>query len=102
MTGGLAELTNWGDGKPMIQISPNLYQACLVFSIGQPMPVNFEFKFKKDGCQTWETVGTRSFTVDNSILPETDLIYGWEDGTITCGVVGTEDSSWGSLKSMFR
>ncbi len=102
VTGSLAELTTWGDGMPMVQLGPNLYQACLVFTAGTPIPVNFEFKFKKDACQTWESVGNRLFTVDNSVLPETDLVYGWDDGTITCGVVETEDSNWGSVKSMFR
>ncbi len=102
VTGGLAELTNWGDGKPMVEIGPNLYQACLVFAQGTQVPFSFEFKFKKDGCQTWESVGNRVFTVDNSLDTETDLIYGWDDGPINCGPVETQDSSWGALKSMFR
>ncbi len=102
VTGGLPELSNWGDGMPMVQIGVNLYQACLIFPTGTAIPVNFEFKFKKDACQTWESVGNRSFTVDNSVLPETDLVYGWDDGTITCGAVETQDSNWGSVKSMFR
>ncbi|PIV81416.1 hypothetical protein COW53_04470 [bacterium CG17_big_fil_post_rev_8_21_14_2_50_64_8] len=102
VTGGLAELTNWGDGKPMVMIGSNLYQACLVFPQGTQIPFTFEFKFKKDACQTWEGVGNRSFTVDNSILAETDLFFGWDDGAIDCMPVDAQDSSWGSLKSMFR
>jgi len=102
VTGSLAELTNWGDGLPMVLIGPNLYQACLVFNAGTLIPVNFEFKFKKDGCATWESVGNRTFTVDNSLPQETDLVYGWDDGPINCGPVDAQDSSWGSLKSMFR
>ncbi|MFH2051309.1 MAG: carbohydrate-binding module family 20 domain-containing protein [bacterium] len=102
VTGGLAELTNWGNGMPMTMIGPSLYQACLVFSAGQPIPLSFEFKFRKDGCETWESVANRSFTVDNSLPYESLVTYGWDDGGINCGPVDTEDSSWGSLKSMFR
>lgn len=102
VTGGLPALTNWGDGMPMVLIGDNLYQACLVFSAGTPIPVNFEFKFKKDGCTTWESVANRSFSVDNSLPYESTLTYTWDDGPGSCGPVDTQDTTWGSLKSMFR
>ncbi len=102
VTGGLPELSNWGDGLPMVEIGPGLYQACLVFNAGPAIPFSFEFKFKKDGCQTWENTGNRSFTIDNSLDPETDLVYGWDGRAVDCGVVDTESSNWGSVKSMFR
>jgi hypothetical protein len=102
VTGGLAELTNWGDGLAMSQIGQDLYQACLVFPAGTAIPLSFEFKFKKDGCGTWESVANRSFTVDDSIAAETTLTYGWDDGENLCAPVDGDDSSWGALKSMFR
>ena len=102
VTGGLAELTNWGNGKPMVLVGDNLYQACLVFPAGTPIPLTFEFKFRKDGCDTWESVGNRVFTVDNSLPAETTVTYSWDNGPGTCGPVDTQDSNWGSLKSLFR
>lgn len=102
VTGGLAELTNWGNGKPMVLIGDNLYQACLVFAAGAPIPMTFEFKFRKDGCETWESVANRVFTVDNSLPVETTVTYSWDDGPGVCGPVDTQDTNWGSLKSLFR
>ena len=102
VTGGLSELTNWGDGLAMAAMGDNLYQACLTFPAGTAIPVNFEFKFKKDACQTWESVGNRAFTVDNSVGAATTLTFGWDDGAINCMPVATEGTSWDSLKSFYR
>ena len=102
VTGNLPELTAWGTGVPMVQINGDLYQACLVFPAGTAVPVNMEFKFRKDGCNTWESVGNRTFTLDDGSPSETTLTFGWDDAENTCSVVPTEDSSWGNLKSMYR
>ncbi len=95
-------LTSWGAGVPMTQVAPGLYQACVVFPVGMACPINFEYKFKKDGCATWESVGNRPFTVDNSTASETNLTHTWDNGAGTCLVVPAETQSWGGLKSMFR
>jgi hypothetical protein len=102
VTGSLPELTMWGTGLAMDMIGENLYQACLVFPAGTAIPVNFEFKFRKDGCETWESVGNRAFTVDNSLSGETVLTYGWDDGEINCNPVATEGMTFDSLKSLYR
>ena len=67
-----------------------------------PIPQNLEYKFKKDDCATWEGVGNRLFTVDNGTAAETTLSHNWDDGLGGCAPVGTDDQSWGALKSMFR
>ena len=100
--GGIDALDNWGTGAPATQIGTGLYQTCLTFEAGTAIPLTFEFKFKKDDCATWESVGNRSFTVDNTLDPETTLTFGWDDGPANCGVVATDETSWDSLKSLYR
>ncbi|HPF71196.1 MAG TPA: carbohydrate-binding module family 20 domain-containing protein [Candidatus Krumholzibacteria bacterium] len=102
VTGGLPELTGWGDGLAMTNLSGDLWQACLVFPAGTAIPLNFEYKFKKDACGTWESVGNRAFTVDNGIGAETTLTFGWNDGENVCAPVDSQESSWGSVKGMYR
>lgn len=100
--GSSSELTGWTDGVAMTEISAGLYQACISYPAGTPIPVNFEYKFKKDGCSSWESVGNRAFTVDNASAPETTLTHNWDDGAGSCAPVATEAQSWGGLKSLFR
>lgn len=100
--GSSSELTGWTDGVAMTQIAAGLYQACVVYPAGTPIPQNFEYKFKKDGCSSWETVGNRPYTVDNASAPETTLSHNWDDGAGSCAAVGVEQQSWGALKGMFR
>jgi hypothetical protein len=100
--GNIGDLTNWTTGVPMTEIASGLYQACLVFEAGRAMPINVEYKFKKDGCSTWEGVGNRAFTVDNSLAAETTFTHNWDEGAGACAAVDTDDQSWGALKSMFR
>lgn len=100
--GNTGDLTNWTTGVPMVQIAPGLYQACLVFEIGRACPISVEYKFKKDGCSTWESAANRTFTVDNSLAASTTFSHNWDDGAGACAVVGTDEQSWGTLKSMFR
>jgi len=100
--GSSAELTGWTDGVAMTEISTGLYQACITYPAGTPIPLSFEYKFKKDGCSNWESVGNRAFTVDNASAPETTLTHNWDDGAGSCAPVATEEQSWGGLKSLFR
>lgn len=102
LIGSPGDLTNWGAGVAMTEISAGLYQVCLPFEIGRACPIPVEYKFKKDGCATWESVGNRSLTVDNLLPAETTLTHNWDDGLGGCATVGTDDQSWGALKSMFR
>ncbi len=100
--GSIDLLDNWGVGAPATQIGTSLYQTCLTFEAGMAIPLTFEFKFKKDACETWESVGNRTFTVDNSLAAETTLTFGWDDSAAECGVVATDETSWDSLKSLYR
>jgi hypothetical protein len=102
LIGSPGDLTNWTTGVAMTEISAGLYQVCLPFEIGRACPITVEYKFKKDGCATWEGVGNRFFTVDNSSAAETTLTSNWDDGLGGCATVGTVEQTWGGLKSLFR
>ena len=101
-TGGTDALTNWGDGASMMQIGTDLFQVCVPFEAGIAIPMTVEFKFKKDACATWESVGNRSFVVDNAMPTESTVTYTWDDGPGVCGVVATDETSWDGLKSLYR
>ena len=66
VVGNIPELDNWGTGISVDEIAVDLHQACIVLAAGSPMPINIEYKFKKDMCATWESVGNRLLTIDNS------------------------------------
>ena len=102
VTGNVPALTSWGQGVPMTEIGPGLYQACVVWPAGGPSPQNLEYKFRKDGCDTWETVGNRLFTLDDGAAAETTLTNNWDDGAGGCAVVPTEATSWSELKETYR
>jgi len=96
-------LTNWGTGVPAIDIGGGLFQACVTFPAGIAIPLPVEFKFKKDGCSTWESVGNRTITVDNTLEGMTISTVNWDDNEFgMCEVIGTEESSWGSIKTLHK
>jgi hypothetical protein len=105
VTGNKDELTNWGDGVPMVQEcpadSPKTYIASITFAAGSNPAV--EYKYKKDACQTWESVGNRSFLIDDS-GPMMDLMIDtWENGENDCPECQTpvENSTWGAVKALY-
>ena len=100
--GNIPELDNWGTGILAVDVAADLYQACIVLSAGSPMPINIEYKFKKDGCETWESVGNRLLTVDNSSPAAQTLTHNWDDGPGACAPVAVENAAWGTLKGMYR
>jgi hypothetical protein len=102
VTGNLAELSGWGDGIAMTEIADDLYQACLYFEPGQPIPLEIQYKYKKDDCQTWESVDNRIFVLDNTAADEVTLNHAWDDGDSVCETVATEQESWSSVKGLFR
>ncbi len=102
VTGNVPELTSWGSGVPMTEIGPGLYQACITWSAGGAAPQSLEYKFRKDGCDTWESVGNRLFTLDDGSAAETTLTHDWDDGSGGCGVVPSRASSWSELKATYR
>jgi hypothetical protein len=86
----------------MVEIATDLYQVCIVFPTGTAVPLNLEYKFKKDDCETWEGFGNKLFSVDDGSAAETTLTHVWEDGAGVCDPVGVERSTWGGLKTLDR
>jgi hypothetical protein len=100
--GNIPALDSWGTGITAVEIAPDLYQACIVLSAGSPMPINIEYKFKKDDCATWESVGNRLLTIDNSSPASQTTTNTWDDGPGACAPVPVEGAAWGTIKGMYR
>ena len=99
--GSGSQLTNWGAGVPMALVGTDLYQVCITYLAGTPIQ-NVEFKFKKDDCATWESVGNRTLTVDNSSPASQIVTNTWENGAASCSSVDARRSTWGKVKSLYR
>ncbi len=100
--GGIPELDNWGAGVAADNIGLDLFQTCVTFPAGTAIPLNIEYKFKKDACDTWESVGNRLIVLDNSLATETTVSHSWDDGPSVCLPVAIEEASWGTIKGMYR
>ena len=100
--GGIPELGNWDIGTTADLVGIDLYQTCITFPAGTAIPLNIDYKFKKDGCDTWESVGNRLVVLDNSRVTETTLTHSWDDGPGVCEPVAIEEASWGTIKGMYR
>lgn len=100
--GNADELDNWLVGVAMQNLGDNLYQVCLTYPAGSPFPILREYKFKKDDCETWESVGNRTYEVTNDSPAFDTLTSGWDNAPVDCQVVATERESWDALKSMYR
>lgn len=101
--GGHPAIGDWVDGLTMVEIGPMLYQACIYFEAGQPLPLTIEYKFRKDGCETWESVGNRSVTITGDIPEEYTVTHNWDDNPDgTCAPVGVEVQSWSAVKGLFN
>lgn len=101
VTGSNNELTNWGNGVAMTEISPSLFEVCVTWPAGTPFQT-VEYKFRKDDCNTWEGVGNRMVTLDNSSPATQTVFHTFDDTPGTCATVSVEESSWGHVKSMYR
>jgi hypothetical protein len=102
LTGAGALFTNWSQpGISMNSLGGGLYQACVTYPAGMAVPLNQEFKFQKDDCGTWESVGNRVFVIDDSLLPTQTATYVWDDGTGFCTPIPNEINSWGAFKAKF-
>jgi hypothetical protein len=106
VTGSHDVLTNWGDGVLMYQpcpdISPKLYEVSVTFPAGSTPYV--EYKYKKDDCQTWEDGWNHSFTIDDEFMLQILPWDGWEYIPPECPDCSSpvEDSSWGTIKSLYK
>ncbi len=99
--GSASQIGSWTTGVDMALISPGLYQACITFPAGLPFQT-VEYKYKKDGCSTWEGTANRSITLDNGTPPSQTVTNSWENGTGACAAVPTHRKTWGSLKVLYR
>jgi hypothetical protein len=100
--GNVAQIGAWGTGVAMSQVGPYLYQVCVTFPVGTPIPVNVEYKFKKDDCNTWESVGNRTLTIDNTTASSQTIMNSWDNGPGVCTPVKANTTTWGSLKALYR
>jgi hypothetical protein len=105
--GNIPALGEWGTGLTMRQVGPDLFQRCLTFPAGTLVPMEIQYKFQKDNCTEWESVGGGPF--DNRMLtltassPVAQTIRSpWSDGPSTCTAVANDQQSWSTLKSNFR
>jgi hypothetical protein len=101
VTGSTNQLTNWGDGVVMTDLGQMLYEACVTWPAGTPIQT-IEFKFKKDDCQTWESVPNRTVELNNDSPATQTLFHSFDDSGGTCGTVSVEQQSWGRVKGMYR
>lgn len=101
--GGIDALGNWTDGVVMHEIGPMLYQKCIVIPAGQAVPLDIEYKFKKDGCETWESIsGNRMVTITADGPTAITATHNWDDNPDgTCQPVATEPQSWSTVKGLF-
>ena len=99
--GGPPQLTGWSTGVPTTLLAPNLYQACVTFPAGTPYQT-VEFKFKKDDCNTWESVANRTVVLDGGTPADQTVTYSFDDSGAACAAVGVKHSSWGKLKLLYR
>lgn len=100
--GSIPELGSWVTGASTTMVGSGIFQSCITIPAGTAIPLNVEYKFQKDDCSTWESVGNRTVVVDNSLDPETLLFHTWDDGPGTCEPVATELESFGSVKARFQ
>lgn len=101
IAGNIPELGDW-TGVPMTYLNDDYWFLVVTFPQGTQVPQTVEFKFLKDDCTTWESVGNRVFVVDNTINHYTTVDQTFDDGPGLCQPIATEETNWGSLKSMYR
>jgi len=106
VTGSHPSLTDWGFGilmpRPCPDVQAKLWSVDVLFPAGSDPFV--EYKYKKDDCQTWESTWNHSFTIDDSAPTQVLPADVWEYLAPFCPDCSSpvEDTSWGTLKSLYR
>ena len=96
--GSHPDIGGWGDPVPMGPLGPMLFQKCIYIPAGQAVPLSIEYKFKKDSCETWESVPNRVVTIDLSTPEEITVTHNWDDNPDgACLPVAVENHSWTSV-----
>ena len=102
VTGSDPQLGSWIGNLPLDPIGPDLWRACISFPVGLEVPRTVEYRYKKDGCSTWESIPIRTFVIDNSSPSHQTFSSAWNDSPWQCSTVAVERSIWGSVKGLFR
>jgi hypothetical protein len=106
VTGDHSELTNWGSGvlmfRPCPGPCPKYYEVEVRFPAGSNPSVLY--KYRKDGCSTWEGTGNHTCVIDDSSSYQVLPIDGWEYVSPDCPPCPTavETTSWGGIKVLYR
>lgn len=104
VTGSADSLTVWGSGIEMVQPCPGTselyYEVGILFGAGDNPSI--EYKYRKNDCADWESVGNRTEFIDDSgpvyLIPWVDHWNNYVgDDCPLCGI-GTEESTWGAIK----
>ncbi|MCB1182305.1 hypothetical protein KDM41_02655 [bacterium] len=99
--GSAAEIGSWGTGVTMNSLGGEVWEVFVVFPAGSSP--SFDYKYKKDDCTNWESVGNRTVTLPTDGTSSVELAMdGWDGATPTCDPVGAEDEAWGTVKSLYR
>jgi hypothetical protein len=90
--------------RPCEGYSPLYYEVGVLFDAGSNPAI--QYKYRKNGCETWESVGNRNATIDDSagsyLIPWVDHWNNYEgDDCPLCGVA-TESASWGKIKKIHK
>lgn len=108
VTGDAVPLSGWGNGvlmaRPCPDYSPLYYEVGILFPAGSSPAI--QYKYRKNGCETWEWVGNRNAIIDDSsgsyIIPWVDHWNNYEgDDCLLCGVAN-ESATWGEIKSFYK
>lgn len=99
--GSANELGTWANGVTMTTGDGELWEIDIVFAAGGNP--SFEYKYRKDGCSTWESVGNRLVTLPTDGTTSVVLaVDSWDDQPLGCGTVAAEAESWDGVKARYR
>jgi len=100
--GNLPELSAWTTGVALTSAGQGIWEGCITIPAGSPYPINMAYKFKKDNCETWESVGDRVLLIDDSTSTSVLLEHTFDDNSGTCEPVSDDESSFGAIKARFQ
>ena len=107
VTGSDPAITNWSQpgvlmAQPCPAQSPNLYDITVTFLAGTNPYV--QYKYQKDDCSAWDCDPNHEFVIDDSGPTQTLSLDTWCWGTPDCPACGSpvEESSWGTVKALYR
>ncbi len=101
VTGSAPEISTWGSGVALNLLAGEEYSVTVTFAAGSNPSV--EYKYRKDDCSSWESVGNRTLILPTDGTTAVTLPRdSWDNAPDACGVVGTKAQTWGSLKLLYR